>query len=162
MLCRQKMLYNTPMPLFRIARRRCLDRGSCLVTTHLLNAEEAALVAAIAEQVIPLDDEPGAAQSRVVHYVDRQLDGPLARLRPAYHQGLSAFETASRAETGQSFLDLSPEQRQAFLLRVESGHKLTAFYQLVRAHAEQSLGWRNQPAVGLGFQTPLLGSEHAV
>src|SRR5438132_10530394 len=112
------------MPLFRIARRRCLAWGSCAGTTHLLNAQEAALVAAIAEQVIPLDDQPGAAQSRAVHYVDQQLDGPLARLRPAYHQGLSAFEAASRVETGHSFLDLSPEQRQAFLLRVECGHKL--------------------------------------
>ena len=148
------------MPLFRIARRRCLARGSCALTTHLLNAQEAALVAVIAEHVIPLDDEPGAAQSRAVHYVDHQLDGPLARLRPAYHQGLSAFEAASRAETGHSFLDLSPEQRQSFLSRVESGHKLTAFYELVRAHAEQSLHWQNQPGVGLHFQQPLIQSEH--
>ena len=148
------------MPLFRIARRRCLAWGRCAVTTHLLNAHEAALVGAIAEQVIPLDDEPGAAQSRAVHYVDQQLDGPLARLRPAYHQGLSAFEAASRTETGHSFLDLSPEQRQQFLMRVESGHKLTAFYHLVRAHSEQSLHWRNEPA--LLFQQPLIQTEHAI
>ena len=147
------------MPLFRIARRRCLARGSCAITTHLLNAQEAALVAAIAEQVIPLDDEPGAAQSRAVHFVDQQLDGPLARLRPAYHQGLSAFEIASRGETGHSFLDLSPEQRQAFLLRVESGHKLTAFYQMVRTHAEQSIRWNKGPLL---FQQPFIQPEHAV
>lgn len=147
------------MPLFRIARRRCLAKGNCAVTTHLLNAQEAALVAAIAEQVIPLDDESGAAQSRAVHYVDQQLDGPLARLRPAYHQGLAAFEAASRAETGNGFLDLSPEQRQAFLLRVESGHKLTAFYQMVRAHAEQSVRWNSEPLL---FQQSFVQPEHAV
>ena len=150
------------MPLFRNARRRCLAQGCCAITTRLLNAQQAALVAAIAEQVIPLDDTPGAAQSRAVHYVDRQLDGPLARLRPAYQQGLSAFEAASRAETGHSFLDLAPEQRQVFLLRVESGHKLTAFYQLVRAHAEQSLRWQPDTSAGLHFQQPLIQSQHPV
>jgi Gluconate 2-dehydrogenase subunit 3 len=150
------------MSLFRIARRRCLAWGSCAVTTHLLNAHEAALVAAIAEQVIPLDDEAGAAQTRAVHYVDQQLDKALARLRPAYHQGLSAFDAASLAETGASFLDLSPEQRQVFLLRVESGHKLTAFYQIVRAHAEQSLRWQNDAVLPLQFQQPLIQSEHAI
>jgi Gluconate 2-dehydrogenase subunit 3 len=149
------------MPLFRIARRRCLAHGSCAWTTHLLNAREAALVAAIAEQVIPLDDQPGATQSRAVHYVDHQLCGPLSRLRPAYHQGLAAFEAASLTETGQSFLDLSPDQRQTFLMRVECGHKLTAFYELVRAHAEQSLHWRDESPV-LQFQQPFIQPEHAV
>jgi hypothetical protein len=133
------------------------------VTTHLLNAQEAALVSALAEQVIPLDDEPGAAQSRAVHFVDQQLGGPLARLRQAYHQGLAAFEAACKAETGQSFLDLSPEQRQSFLLRVECGHKLTAFYELVRAHAEQSLLWHDGALqTPLQYQQPLIQSEHAV
>ena len=146
------------MPLFRIARRRCLDRGSCAFTTHLLNAQEAALVAAIAEQVIPLDDELGVSQSRAVHYVDQQLDGPLARLRPAYQQGLSAFEAASRSETGHSFLDLSAEQRQAFLRRVECGHKLSAFYHLVRAHAEQSVDVGRQ----LLFQQAFVQPKHAI
>lgn len=147
------------MPLFRIARRRCLASPACAVTTHLLNAQEAALVAAIAEQVIPLDDEPGLAQSRAVHFVDQQLDGPLARLRPAYHQGLSAFEAAAHSETGKRFLDLAPEQRQAFLHRLESGHKLSAFYHLVRSHAEQSL---EQQPKSLLFQQPLIQSQHPV
>ncbi|HEY3743687.1 MAG TPA: gluconate 2-dehydrogenase subunit 3 family protein [Bryobacteraceae bacterium] len=149
------------MPLFRIARRRCLAHGSCAVTTHLLNSQEAALVAAIAEQVIPLDPEPGAAQSRAVHYVDQQLEGPLARFRPAYHQGLAAFEAASIAETGHSFLDLSPEQRETFLLRLESGHKLTAFYDLVRTHAEHSLRWHEEPSP-LQLQQPFIQREHPI
>ena len=153
------------MPLFRIARRRCLSRGSCAtVNTRLLDAQEAALLAAIAEQVIPLDDEPGAAPSRAVHYVDHQLDGPWARLRLAYHQGLCAFEAASKAETGQSFVDLTPEQRQAFLLRIECGHKLTAFYEMVRMHAERSLRWHEEPESSspLQFQQPFIQSKHAV
>jgi hypothetical protein len=131
----------------------------------LLNAQEAALVAAIAEQVIPLDDERGAAQSRAVHYVDHQLDGPLARLRPAYHQGLAAFEASSISETGHSFLDLSPEDRQTFLMRLECGHKLTAFYELVREHAEQSLYFHDEPhpvTSALQFQQPFIHGEQPV
>ena len=148
------------MSLFRIATRRCLAWGCRPVSTRLLSAQEAALLAAIVEQVIPLDDEPGVAQARAVQYVDRQLDGALARFRPAYQRGLGAVEAASRAETGRSFLDLSPEQRQAFLLRVECGHKLTAFYELVRAHADQSLRRNERPQ--LLFQEAFIQPEHAV
>ena len=148
------------MPLFRIATRRCLAWGSRPVTTRLLSAQEAALLAAIVEQVIPLDDEPGVTEARAVQYVDRQLDGALARFRPAYQQGLGAFEAASRTETGRGFLDLTPEQRRAFLLRVECGHKLTAFYELVRAHAEQSLRWNERPE--LLFQETFVQPKHAI
>src|ERR1700730_564648 len=119
------------MPLFRIARRRCLARDGYTLNPRLLTAHAAVLLAPIAEQMIPLDDEPGASQARAVHFVDEQLGGPLARLLPAYRQGLAAFEAVSLVTTGRSFLDLSPEQRQAFLLRVECGHKLSAFYQMV-------------------------------
>ena len=147
----------TQMPLFRIARRRCLAWGGCAFTTHLLNAQEAALIGAIAEQILPLDEEPGAAQTRAVQYVDQQLDSCLARFRPAYHQGLTAFEAACRAETGMSFLELSPEQRQTFLWRLQSGHKLTAFYEMVRAHAELSM----RPPERSLFEQPFVQAKHA-
>jgi hypothetical protein len=119
-------------------------------------------LAAIAEQVIPLDDKPGASQTRAVQYVDDQLAGPLARLLPAYHQGLAAFEASARQDTGQSFLDLSPEQRQAFLMQVERGHKLAAFYEMVRAHVEASLRQRDEPSTLLHFQQAFVETKHAI
>ncbi len=130
------------------------------MTTHLLTCEEASLVSAIAEQVIPLDEKPGEAQARAVHFIDLQLRGPLSRLRQAYHQGLAAFEAACNAETGQSYLELSPDQRQVFLRRIESGHKLSAFFQMIRAHAEQSADWHEEAP--LLFQQPFVQGEHAV
>ena len=56
------------------------------------------------------------------------------------------------------FLELSPEQRQSFLHRIECGHKLTAFYQLVRAHAEQSVLW-NAPSL---FEQSFVEPQHAL
>ena len=145
------------MPLFRIATRRCCTPGAWTIETHALDDAEAMLIAAIAEQLIPLDDEPGSSQCRAVRFIDQQLDGMLSRLRPAYHQGLRAFDAACRTETGVGFLDLTPEQRALYIRHVASGHKLTAFFELVSDHAKQSLSWHR-----LEFQEPFIHRQHAV
>ena len=145
------------MPLFRIASRRCLVPGAWDLTTNTLDHSEAALLAAIAEQLVPLDEVPGSSQSRVVRFIDQQLEGALARLRPAYHQGLKAFECTCKTETGCDFIELSPLQRAAYLSRIERGHKLTAFCEILREHARQSLS-----GGPLQFQKPLVQRQHAV
>jgi Gluconate 2-dehydrogenase subunit 3 len=136
---------------------RCLSPGHWDIPTHTLDLTEAVLIAAIAEQVIPLEEEPGASQSRVVQFIDQQLEGALARLEPAYHQGLKAFDCACHADTGSGFLALSTDQRRAYLSRIERGHKLAAFYGIVCEHARQSLNWRP-----LQFQQPFVQRNHAV
>jgi hypothetical protein len=146
------------MPLFRTASRRCLASRTWEIPTHMLDQSEAALVAAIAEQLVPLDEVPGSSPSRVVHFIDQQLECGMARLRPAYHQGLQAFECTCKAETGCGFLDLSPSERGAYLSRIERGHKLAAFFEILREHARRSLNW-DKP---LQFQKTLVQRQHAV
>jgi gluconate 2-dehydrogenase gamma chain len=43
--------------------------------------DEAHLVEALCDQVIPADDAPGAKQAGVLYYIDRQLAGPLRRFQ---------------------------------------------------------------------------------
>lgn len=73
------------------------------------------------EQIIPADQDPGAAWAGVVNYIDRQLCGPLQRLRQTYRLGIAAVEESSRRLHSKSFADLDSQRQVDFLRRMESG-----------------------------------------
>ncbi|HRU69715.1 MAG TPA: gluconate 2-dehydrogenase subunit 3 family protein, partial [Kiritimatiellia bacterium] len=78
---------------------------------RVLTPEEARLADAIAEQIIPADRDPGAREAGVVHYIDRQLDGPLARFAARFRTGLRLLQQTCQARHGRPFETLSwPEQ----------------------------------------------------
>jgi len=60
----------------------------------LLTDEEAKLIEALTNQIIPSDDAPGAVEAGVVYYIDKQLAGPLQRFEPIYQNW------AGKAERG--------------------------------------------------------------
>ena len=73
--------------------------------------DEARLVEAISEQIVPADHDPGAKEARVVVYIDRQLDGPLKRHAEKFRAGLSFLQHTCRSEHGKFFEELGwPEQ----------------------------------------------------
>ncbi len=60
---------------------------ACSTTRSLwrfLSMYEAKTLAAICDQIIPPDQDPGAAWAGVVNYIDRQLCGPFKHLRNTY------------------------------------------------------------------------------
>src|SRR4051812_35317903 len=59
----------------------------------VFSPEEARIVEALCDQIVPADDAPGAKAAGVLYYIDRQLAGPLQRFAPRYHSGLPAFRT---------------------------------------------------------------------
>lgn len=83
--------------------------------------DEARTLAAICDQIIPADQDPGAAWAGVVNYIDRQLCGPLQRLRQTYRAGLAAVEESSRRLHSRSFADLDSQQQIDLLHRMEAG-----------------------------------------
>src|SRR5215510_8562558 len=54
---------------------------------RFFTVEEATTLAALCDQIIPPDEDPGAAWAGVVNYLDRQLCGPLQHLRDSYRRG---------------------------------------------------------------------------
>src|SRR5208282_5389720 len=82
---------------------------------RFLTVDEARTLAAICDQIIPLDQDPGAAWAGVVTYIDRQLCGPFKHLRQTYRQGIAAVDASGRALYGASFVDLT-SARQVELL----------------------------------------------
>jgi hypothetical protein len=65
--------------------------------------DDAALVEALCEAIIPVDTDPGARRAGVLYYIDEQLAGPLQRFIGAYRQSLPLFQSACREKTGRSF-----------------------------------------------------------
>jgi gluconate 2-dehydrogenase gamma chain len=83
---------------------------------------QAQMAAALADAIIPPDPKwPGGADAGVVEFLDRQLQDALRRFAPLYRMGLPALELTALRMTRKSFLELSLEERTAFLKQVEAG-----------------------------------------
>ena len=108
-------------------------------------AEEAELLEAIADHLIPADENgPGAVEARAVHYIDRSLAGPQEESREAYRSGLAAFDRYCRDSRGAAFRELPANDQISALIDVETGSATGArvgfvgssagFFQMVRSH----------------------------
>jgi gluconate 2-dehydrogenase gamma chain len=136
-------------------KRREFVAAGLLITIHEASAtgwqtfrdREAALVEALTDRIIPADDDPGAKEAAVVHYIDRQLAGPLRRYAGPYRTGLAALAKNCRERTGRDFGNLSEEEKDEFLRQIESGAVPGgAFFQMVIDHTMQ--GFYGSPKHG--------------
>lgn len=118
------------------------------VVYEQLSADEADLLEAIADQLIPEDEHgPGAVAAGAVVYIDRALGGALSDSREAYRGGLAAFERYCRSSRGAPFRDLSHVDQVSALIDVETGAATGArtgfagssgaFFGMVRSHVLQ-------------------------
>ncbi len=115
------------------------------------NPADAAEIKAIAAQIIPDDNTPGASTAGVIWFIDRSLDGYDQDKQELYKRGLAETQ-AKRVELfpgSTSIASLSPDQQIALLKAIEK----TDFFQQVRLHT--ILGFFGQPT-GLKF----VGVEH--
>jgi hypothetical protein len=115
------------------------------------NPADAAEIKAIAAQIIPDDDTPGAGTAGVIWFIDRSLAGYDQDKQELYKRGLADTQK-KRTELfpgSTSIFGLSNEQQIALLKAIEK----TEFFQQVRLHS--ILGFFGQPT-GLKF----LGVEH--
>lgn len=88
---------------------------------RFLSIDQARTLAAISDQIIPPDQDPGAAWAGVVNYIDRQLCGPFENLQQAYRRGIAGIDESSRSLYGNAFADLSAPQQIEVLHRLEDG-----------------------------------------
>ena len=113
-----------------------------------LTADEAELLEAIADHLIPEDElGPGAVAAGAVVYIDRALGGALSDSRDAYRGGLAAFDRYCRASRGAPFRELSHLDQVSALIDVETGGATGAktgfsgssgsFFGMVRSHVLQ-------------------------
>ena len=113
---------------------------------RFLSVAEARTLAAICDQLIPPDHDPGADWARVVNFIDIQLCGPYLRWQNTYRHGLAFLDRSSRAKFRQPFALLSADQQNLFLRSLESGELSpdvwneippSAFFDLLLNHSMQ-------------------------
>jgi gluconate 2-dehydrogenase gamma chain len=88
---------------------------------RFLTLDEARTLAAISDQIIPPDQDPGASWAGVVNYIDRQLCGPFQSLQQTYRRGIAGVDQSSRLAYGKQFADLDAQQQIDLLHRLEGG-----------------------------------------
>ena len=116
------------------------DKGARLALT----GEEARTLDAICDQLIPADQDPGAAATGAVVFIDRQLAGYYRRYRRAYREGLARTAALSRKMFGKPLNELAGDRRLAVVTRLERDAR--PFFEMVLAHTMQ--GFYGSPRHG--------------
>ena len=100
--------------------------------TTFFNPVQTADVEAIAEQIIPASDTPGAKQARVVYFIDLALVTFAKSSQDVYTKGLADLATKAKAVNPNvdGFAGLTPAQQTQVLTSIEK----TPFFTAVRSH----------------------------
>jgi gluconate 2-dehydrogenase gamma chain len=138
---------------------------------RVLTEEEAKTLAAACDQIVPPDEDPGAAEAGVVDFIDRQLATRQKKALPAWRAGIRGLEAAARRHHGRGFSELPFEAQTALLRDIEkgvaeaadwTGVEPKAFFRMLRDHT--MMGFYGDPRHGgnrervawkmLGLQDP--------
>ena len=114
------------------------------VQFQFFSPEDAVEVEAIAAQIIPSGDTPGAQEARVIYFIDRVLVTFDRDKQPAYTQGLKDLRQRAQVlfPTVNRFSSLTPAQQIQVLTAIEK----TDFFELVRLHT--IMGFLAKPGYG--------------
>ena len=89
---------------------------------RFLRTGEARTLAAICDQLIPPDHDPGADWAQVVNYIDVQLCGPFRDAQDFYRDSIGYVDATARARFGSDFAALNPNQQVEILTGLEQGN----------------------------------------
>lgn len=105
---------------------------------------EAAEIEAMAAQIIPTDDAPGAREAQVIHFIDRVLMTFDHDKQPIYRQGLQDLQHRMQElfPGADKFSSLNSAQQIQLLTTIEK----TDFFELVRLHT--IMGYLSRPEYG--------------
>jgi len=111
---------------------------------RFFTVEEAAIVDAISECLIPADRDAGARQAGVVNYIDLQLTRHFKKLQRTYRQGIAAVEARSQSQFSRPFTRLVAGEQVVVLTTIEAKNR--AFFELILNHTRQ--GFYGDPRHG--------------
>lgn len=122
---------------------------------RLFNESEGAILSALADQIVPADDTPGASGAQVLRFLDRQLARAYSAFRSAYREGLASLDRCALQTHGQGFAALAFTEQEALVERMEQGDlpreiwgslPPREFFGMVRSHVMQ--GYYGDPRHG--------------
>ena len=130
----------------------CAGRFQLVPGAH---AEERALVEAVADQIVPPDQDPGGKAAGLADFIDIQLRGPYARFVPTYRDGLARLDETSRQLRHHPFVRLPFDVQTAVLTALEKDEvppgiwtprQASGFFRLICDHCMQ--GYYGSPRHG--------------
>jgi|SRR6185437_10040432 len=86
---------------------------------RFLSIGEARTLAAICDQLIPPDQDPGADWAQAVYFIDAQLCGPYRDLQSLYRNGIAHTDETARLQFGKAFAELTSGQQITILVSLE-------------------------------------------
>ncbi|HEY7638246.1 MAG TPA: gluconate 2-dehydrogenase subunit 3 family protein [Steroidobacteraceae bacterium] len=134
----------------------CSPKPSGATWTPLfLSKDEGAIVAAVADLILPRTDTPGARDVGVPAFIDVILkDAYPSEDQARFVSGLKDFDSAAQRAHGKPFLELPQAQRLAFLQQV---HNAAAAAEKAQAEKDVPAEERARPFVLMMKELTLLG-----
>jgi gluconate 2-dehydrogenase gamma chain len=123
--------------------RLAVKAGQSPQLTFFTDAQ-AAEIEAMAAQIIPTDESPGAREAHCIFFIDRALSTFAKGSQSDYNQGLQDLQSATQKlyPDAAKFSALTSEQQIKVLTQIEK----TPFFRTVRTHTV--LGFFSRPAHG--------------
>jgi gluconate 2-dehydrogenase gamma chain len=106
-----------------------------------LDPHQVATLEAIAEQIIPADQDPGAKEAGSVRYIDRVLAAEQADRKPIYAAGLEGLDQTCQLLYDRDFVRLSSDEQTAVLAAVEKGEAPGEIWKTVSSPQFFELVW---------------------
>ena len=109
---------------------------------------QAAEIEAMAAQIIPTDESPGAREAHCLYFIDRALTSFVRGSQPDYTKGLEELQAATRKlfpDAGK-FSALASERQIKVLTEIEK----TPFFRMVRTHTV--IGFFARPVHGGNYE----------
>lgn len=95
---------------------------------RVLTPAQVVAVDAVAAQIIPSDDSPGAREAGVVYFVDNVLQNEQAHIADIIKDGAQALDAQAKKLHAKVFIALANDQQIALLQSIET----TPFFELLR------------------------------
>jgi gluconate 2-dehydrogenase gamma chain len=123
---------------------RLAVKAGTLPQLTFFNHAQAAEIEAMAAQIIPADESPGAREAHCLYFIDRALSTFVKSSQPIYIQGLEDLQSKTKElyPDAAKFSALSSEQQITVLTAIEK----TPFFRTVRTHTV--LGFFSRPVHG--------------
>lgn len=156
----------TQLPLIVSISGCARDRASRLEPLRVLTEEEARTTRALASQILPSDELPGAEEAGTLYFIDRALEVDFAGLAVPLRAAISELDNQARAAHSMAFADLDFAQQTELVRGIENAPYFGAARLLVvlgtfslpeRGGNRDGAGWRILGMSHEGFYTPPFG-----
>src|SRR5689334_20037420 len=113
--------YTIAAPLAGAVLNGCKAKPGLAFTPKFFNEDQARLVSAFAETILPRTDTPGAIDAGVPGFID-DIVGTVysAEQQKNFTDGLAALADQAKTEINDDFVDATPEQQLNFVKSVNN------------------------------------------